>query len=334
VAFRGLLELEIAALLPPGVSDGESPRGHGELLRHGVDVRGLDEDTSLPVVGTALPAVGLALETKTSLDPIHDSAMIAYPREVRVIGISLVSFLGGLGGLGVLATGVDITPVPASSRQLVLVVTGDEAAIAGVLYRFERDSADSPWKPLGSEWPIVVGRTGLASGAGLNRESVPGLPSKKEGDGKSPAGVFALTSAFGFEEGGAALRLPYVRLTKTLECVDDPGSRHYNRLVDRSGVASPDWKSSEKMREIGEYEWGVVVAQNSEPVVPGAGSCIFLHAWSGPESPTVGCTAMPSERIEEIVRWLDAGAAPVLVQLTQEAYRALRRPWQLPEIAR
>jgi D-alanyl-D-alanine dipeptidase len=232
--------------------------------------------------------------------------------------------------LGALSAALDSSPVPASSRQLVLVVTPNESATSGVLYRFERESQGSLWKPLGSEWPIVIGRTGLASGAGLHREPVPGLPMKKEGDGKSPAGVFALTSAFGFEEAGAGLRLPYVQLTKTLECVDDPGSRYYNRLVDRSEISSPDWKSSEKMREIEEYVFGVVVAQNSEPVEPGAGSCIFLHAWSGPESATVGCTAMPTERIREIVHWLDAAARPVLVQLTEESYAAVRSQWQLP----
>jgi len=236
--------------------------------------------------------------------------------------------------LGVLSAALDRSPVPASSRQLVLVVTPNETAITGVLYRFERDSENSPWKPLGSEWPIVVGRTGLASGVGLHRGPVPGLPLKKEGDGKSPAGVFALTSAFGFEEAGAGLRLPYVRLADMLECVDDPSSRHYNRLVDRSEIASPDWKSSEKMREIEEYVWGVVVAQNSEPVEPGAGSCIFLHAWSGPEGATVGCTAMPTERIRELVHWLDPDTKPVLVQLTEEAYNILRSPWKLIADAR
>ena len=231
--------------------------------------------------------------------------------------------------LGALSAAFDGSPVPASSRQLVLVVTLNDTATSGALLRFERDSGDSPWKPLGSEWPIVVGKTGLASGAGLNRAPVPGLSLKKEGDGKSPAGVFALASAFGFGEAGAGLRLPYVRLTETLECVDDPGSRYYNRLVDRSKVSNPDWKSSEKMREIGEYEWGVVVAHNSEPIEPGAGSCIFLHAWSGPEGATVGCTAMPTERIREIVHWLDPAATPILVQLTDEAYEALRGPWKL-----
>jgi D-alanyl-D-alanine dipeptidase len=112
--------------------------------------------------------------------------------------------------------------------------------------------------------------------------------------------------------------------------VDDPGSRYYNQIVDRSRISNPDWKSSEKMREIDEYVFGVVVAHNSNPAMPGAGSCIFLHAWSGPESPTVGCTAMPVERIRELVHWLDPGADPVLVQLTDKAYEALRAPWKLP----
>jgi D-alanyl-D-alanine dipeptidase len=230
--------------------------------------------------------------------------------------------------LAALATAPDETPIPASSRQLVLVVTPSETATSGVLYRFERDSQVSPWEKRPPQVSIVVGKTGLASGIGLHREPVPGLPAKKEGDGKSPAGAFALTSAFGFER-DAELRLPYVPLTDTLECIDDPVSPHYNRLVDRSEVPA-DWTSSEKMREIEGYAFGVVVAHNSMSVQPGAGSCIFLHAWSGPESPTVGCTAMPGERIRELVQWLDADADPVLVQLTEGAYEALRRPWQLP----
>ncbi len=234
--------------------------------------------------------------------------------------------------LGTLFWAADATPVPSSSRQLLLVVTPNETATRGILHRFERNSRGTSWRKLAPEVKIVVGRTGLASGTGLHREPVPALPVKKEGDGKSPAGVFPLTSAFGFEEAGAALRLPYLRVTETIECVDDPASGSYNRLVDRSEVARPDWASSEKMREIEGYLWGVVVAHNSRPVEPGAGSCIFLHAWSGPASPTVGCTAMPGESIRELVHWLDPDAQPVLVQLTEDAYAALRGPWQLPAI--
>jgi D-alanyl-D-alanine dipeptidase len=212
----------------------------------------------------------------------------------------------------------------------VLVVTPNETAITGGLRRFERVESGWTWKEIGSSWPIVVGKAGLASGAGLHGSSVQGLPVKKEGDGKSPAGVFTLRSAFGFGEAEAGLRIPYVRLSDAHECVDDPSSVQYNRIVDRSRTPSPDWKSSEKMRQIEPYVYGVVVDHNSEPARPGAGSCIFLHAWSAAENPTVGCTAMPVERIRELVGWLDPEAGPVLVQLTQDAYQALREPWKLP----
>src|ERR1051326_1473850 len=60
-------------------------------------------------------------------------------------------------------------------------------------------------------------------------------PVKKEGDGKSPGGVFALGTAFGYaSQPLPGLKVPYLNLTPSIECVDDPGSRRYNRLVDRS----------------------------------------------------------------------------------------------------
>jgi hypothetical protein len=81
--------------------------------------------------------------------------------------------------------------------------------------------------------------------------------------------------------------MPYLNLTSSIECIDDPGSKHYNRIVDRSVVA-PDWNSSERMRNAGEsYRWGIVVDHNAivagdtNPPQPGGGSCVFLHIWIG-----------------------------------------------------
>lgn len=65
--------------------------------------------------------------------------------------------------------------VPEASRQLVLVLTPDAEAITGSLGRFERASAEADWEPVGPSWPIVVGRTGLASGLGLHPRAVEGL---------------------------------------------------------------------------------------------------------------------------------------------------------------
>jgi D-alanyl-D-alanine dipeptidase len=115
--------------------------------------------------------------------------------------------------------------------------------------------------------------------------------------------------------------------------VDDPASRYYAQIVDRQTVDHVDWKSSEKMRSVPGYRWGVVVNYNMdhpEHPVRGDGSCIFLHQWSGPASGTAGCTAMLADDIEAIVRWVDGRERAVLVQLPYSEYRRLRKSWNLP----
>ena len=114
------------------------------------------------------------------------------------------------------------------------------------------------------------------------------------------------------------IRLPYVQLRTTTECVDDGRSVHYNTIVDRDGVPRVDWTSSEKMRSIGQYEFGVHVAYNAPPT-PSRGSCIFLHIWAGPESVTAGCTAMNVDALKELIGWLDPRRRPMLVQLPASA---------------
>jgi D-alanyl-D-alanine dipeptidase len=225
-----------------------------------------------------------------------------------------------------------LSPIPPASRQLVLVLTDGTEVTSGVLTRFERETGDSAWTPVGQResWPIVVGRSGLASGLGLHRDPVPGLPVKIEGDGKSPAGVFALTESFGFASTPPPLRLPYFHVADDLECIDDPESDRYNQILKRSDAQEPDWKSSERMREIEGYEWGVVIAQNTDPIRKRGGSCVFFHVWSGPERATLGCTAMEVDRMRELIAWLDRDESPVLVQLTEDAFESLRDAWKLP----
>lgn len=220
----------------------------------------------------------------------------------------------------------------AGSRQVILVTTPDWDSVRGTLRRFERKSAGASWTQVGGDFEIVVGRSGLGWGAGLVETEGDG-PSKREGDGRAPAGVFTLTRAFGFASAGEAdwLRMPYTPLTSGVECVDDTASAHYNRVLDRSGVKAADWNSSEHMREVEGYRWGVVVAHNAR-AVPGQGSCIFLHVWAGPSKGTAGCTAMEQPNLETLLRWLDSRKRPLLVQLPESEYTRLRPIWKLPTI--
>lgn len=220
------------------------------------------------------------------------------------------------------------------AKQMILVTTPNWNAMQGSLQRYERENSKSEWRRVGDEIKIVIGRSGLAWGEGLHDKSVlqSDQPIKKEGDGKSPAGIFALTSAFGTTKDTASIKLPYTPLGEYTECVDDVKSASYNRIVDRLKIGNFDWKSSEKMLEVGEqYSLGVFVAHNSNPPEKGKGSCIFLHIWKDENSPTAGCTAMRREDMDMILRWLDAKQNPVLVQFPATEYDRLSKKWKLPK---
>lgn len=221
-----------------------------------------------------------------------------------------------------------------SSRQLLLVITDNCASTRGVLQRFERNLRNRSWQVVGAQIPVSLGRAGLRWGRGLYSPGSRVGPEKQEGDGCAPAGVFAITTLFGYAGPESALargaRLPYWQATPELKAVDDPTSAYYNRIVDQSAVV-PDWASCEDMlRNDRRYAVGAVVAHNAEPPVPGAGSCIFLHVWEGEGVPTAGCTAMSLADMSELAGWLDGAAAPLLVQLPQAEYEALREAWGLP----
>jgi L,D-peptidoglycan transpeptidase YkuD (ErfK/YbiS/YcfS/YnhG family) len=221
------------------------------------------------------------------------------------------------------------------SRQALLVITTNWNSVPGRLWRLERSSETNGWRQVGESIPIVVGRKGLAWGSGLHSTNVVREPVKMEGDGRSPAGVFHLSSAFGSSDAAKAgwIRLNYVQLRTPIECVDDVNSRFYNSIVDGEKVPAHDWNSSEKMLAVGEqYRLGIFVDHNVNPAKPGGGSCIFLHIWQNAATGTSGCTAMTAADIESLLKWLDAAHHPILVQLPQAEYERQRDAWQLPAV--
>ena len=141
-------------------------------------------------------------------------------------------------------------PIPSNSKQLIVTLTADWREANAILYRFER-SKDGLWLPSGKPFATALGKTGLGWGRGLHGGPSAGKgPIKVEGDGKSPAGVFAVGALYGYDEVFEGnTRLDYQQVDKTWRCVDDSKSRHYNRVISSEDV-EVDWDKSEDMRSL------------------------------------------------------------------------------------
>jgi L,D-peptidoglycan transpeptidase YkuD (ErfK/YbiS/YcfS/YnhG family) len=229
---------------------------------------------------------------------------------------------------------VDHGPWPnLATRQLVVVLTPNWDAPQGRLARFERD-AGGAWRPVGASFPVMVGRSGSAWGLGVHAPQTDG-PRKAEGDGRAPAGVFAIGPAFGYAD-SASTRLAYMPMQREHWCIDVPGSPDYNRIVDTREVGAKAIEgSTEPMRrdlhKDGDqrYRLGFVIEHNAMGI-DRAGSCIFAHLWKGPDVPTAGCTAMADADMATLLGWLDPAATPRFVLLPVQAYARLQAAWDLP----
>ncbi len=167
----------------------------------------------------------------------------------------------------------------AEGTDTLLVVVGEAGdATRAALFAFAR--RDGVWQEVFSA-SAFVGRAGIAAAA-----------DKREGDGKTPAGVYALGRAFGVLDDPGS-RIPYTKLRPGDCWVDDPQSRHYNTWV-RADAPDKDWRSAENLaREKIAYGHALVIEYNTHPIAPGAGSAIFLHCSTG--RATAGCVSV-SER--------------------------------------
>lgn len=211
------------------------------------------------------------------------------------------------------------------SEQLIVVTTKGWNENSGTLQRYEKQ--EGHWKSVGKPIAIHLGRNGLGWGIGLHTIPKDAPYVKHEGDGRAPAGIFALKQAFGYEP--FDVKYPYSVYKETDHCVDDVHSKLYNKIVDSTKV-DVDYKSKERMKfPKNYYKYGVVVNHNhidEEGAVPGAGSCIFIHI---KDVPTAGCTVMDESQMKELIKWLEKQKQPLLIQAPQSEIKKLTASFRL-----
>ncbi|MBL7807242.1 MAG: hypothetical protein JNN28_05495 [Saprospiraceae bacterium] len=238
--------------------------------------------------------------------------------------LSILSLLCQL----VIASPYPSADVFSECKQLVVVTSPSANGKNAKLWKFERSGGK--WKAVGPAHPVNLGKKGLAWGRGIHSEK-PGVQ-KQEGDLKSPAGIFRFGDAFGYAAAPLVpLKLDYRPITESDICVEDSKSQYYNQIVDGAKL-NADWTARESMlRSDYQYKWGIVVKQNSPPE-PESGSCIFFHLWRKKGSGTLGCTAMAEDNMLALMKWLDPGKKPLLMQMTNKDYEGYRRKVGLPSL--
>lgn len=183
------------------------------------------------------------------------------------------------------------------SSQILLVTNDCPSCITATISALEKK--DGKWKKVWEPFGGVIGKNGFAK---------PG--EKREGDGKTPSGIFSLQRTFGYQE-SIRTKMAYRQALPDDLWIDDINSADYNRWVKKDKTQAVSY---EKMkRDDNLYKYGIVIEYNTNPVIKGHGSAIFLHVWRGENMATAGCVAISEDNIVRILGWLDPQALPLII---------------------
>jgi L,D-peptidoglycan transpeptidase YkuD (ErfK/YbiS/YcfS/YnhG family) len=221
--------------------------------------------------------------------------------------------------------------LPATTRQCLVGTADDWDSSKVTLRLYEKSGAT--WKPVTTTWQGRLGKNGLVWGKGIH--PVPaGSSTKKEGDNRSPAGVFAIGGAWGYD---ASIKkqaaLPYRKVTARDLWVEDPTSSQYNQNVILDHDPATSWEKKQQMKQAdAAHALKLFIAHNAPPdAIPGAGSSIFFHIWRRDgAAATAGCTTMEQQKLQSLVSQIDPVKQPLYVLLTKADYEKYRQAWKLP----
>jgi len=186
------------------------------------------------------------------------------------------------------------------SSQVILVRNMQLPFVSVQVIALERKNGRwwSPFVPMEG----VIGRNGFAP---------PG--EKREGDGRTPSGIFPFGTVFGYEPSFPTM-MPYRQVTVDDLWIDDAHAADYNRLVKRGSTRASSFEVMRRDDDL--YKYGIVVEYNTDPVIMGYGSAIFFHLWKGKGKPTEGCVALSEDDLMRILRWLNPESKPLTVMGT------------------
>ena len=126
---------------------------------------------------------------------------------------------------------------------------------------------------------------------------------KIEGDHKTPVGEFKFKKIYYRADklGTMVFNLPSAIISENDGWCDDPKSKFYNQFIQ-----FPFNSSAEKLyRDDDLYDLICVINHNTDPIIPGKGSAIFLHVCKSNFEGTEGCLAIEKKNIIQLAKVID-----------------------------
>ncbi len=129
---------------------------------------------------------------------------------------------------------------------------------------------------------------------------------KREGDGKTPLGLFKLNRAFGIKD-NPGTEFKYQKLSGNEYWIDDINSNNYNKLVYDNIIKE---SSEHLIKEQPMYNYSIVIEYNTDNIIKNLGSAIFLHVSNN--KGTAGCVSVEENYMIDILKWVKPNKKPYI----------------------
>jgi L,D-peptidoglycan transpeptidase YkuD (ErfK/YbiS/YcfS/YnhG family) len=187
-------------------------------------------------------------------------------------------------------------------EQLILVVARETDGVETDTTCYER-TVDGTWTSV----PSLTRMNGYVGANGI-------MHNRKRGTVTSPAGLWALGSAFGNAEKPDGLKMPWRDVTPNSDWVCDEDSIYFNTWQERDDPEllegwSDDVEHLEDYPDA--YAYACVIRYNTQPyTIPERGCAIFLHCSEGA---TGGCVGLSKTDMVNTLLWLDPDKTPYIL---------------------
>ena len=132
---------------------------------------------------------------------------------------------------------------------------------------------------------------------------------KKEGDGKTPKGIFKIEHLYFRKDRikKPLTKLKCIEIKRNMGWCDDVKNKKYNKLIKINKNCSHE----KLFRKDKKYDLLIPIKYNFNKIIPGQGSCIFIHLTSD-YKPTAGCIALKKKDLLILLKLINKNSKIII----------------------